>query len=149
MILVVFLALYGLEAKEAKAVRVTITVVFGNGSNCAGRGICSVTIDVSLRAAQSGSTTTQVIEGNAEVKGDKLYVTLSKGLSDMAINEKGVKSVSIQRPQHLSPDVAKQLGYNNLTILPSNYVMDGNTITFDVKGAPASSPVKGAPVGTK
>jgi len=149
MIVIVFLALYGLEAKEAKAIRVTITVVTGSGSNCAGRGICSITIDISLRAAPSGSTTTQVIDGTGEVKGNKLYVTLSKGLSDMAANEKGVKSVNIQRPQQLSKDLAKQLGFNELMILPSNYVMDGNTFVFDVKGSSAPSPVKSAGTSTK
>jgi hypothetical protein len=144
MILVAFLAIYFLEAKEAQAFRVTITVVIGNGSNCAGRGICSVTIDLSLRSASSGGSTAQVIEGNAEVKGDKLYVTLSKGLGDMAANEKGVKSVSIKRPQRLSQDVAKQLGFSDLTILPSDYLLEGNSFVFDVKGSSVSNPVRGA-----
>ena len=149
MILVVFLAICGLEAQDAKAIRVTITVVTGSGSNCTGRGICSITIDVSLRAAPSGGTTSQVIDGNAEVKGDKLYLTLSKGLNDMTTNEKGVKSVTISRPQQLSQEVAKQLGFNSLTILPSNYVMDGNSVVFDVKGTSASNPVKGAASSTR
>ena len=148
MILIVFLAIYGLEAKEAKAIRVTITVVTGSGKDCSGRGICSITIDVSLRAAQSGGTTTQVIDGNAEVKGDKLYVTLSKGLSEMASNEKGIKTVSIKRPQHLSQEVAKQLGFNDLILLPSDYVMDGSSFVFDIKGS-SSNPVKGSGTSTK
>lgn len=149
MILVLFVGLYIFETKEAKAVRVTITVVIGKGNNCEGRGICSVTIDVSLRSASSVGTTTQVIDGTAEVKGDKLYVTLSKALGDMAANEKGVKSVSIRRPQQLSPDVAKQLGFNSLSILPSEYVVDGSTIVFDVKGTSASNPVKGTGTSTR
>jgi hypothetical protein len=149
MILVVFLAIYGLEVKEAQAVRVTITVVTGSGNNCSGRGICSITIDIYLRTAPSGGSTNQVLDGTAEVKGDKLYVTLSKGLGDMAANEKGVKSVSIKRPQRLNQDLAKQLGFNDLVVLPSDYVMDGNSFVFDVKGTSASNPVKGAATMTK
>lgn len=149
MILVVFLAIYSLETKEAQAVRVTITVVTGSGNNCSGRGICSVTIEVAFRTAPSGGSTTQVLEGTAEVKGDKLFVTLSKGLGDMAANEKGVKSVSIKRPQRLNQDIAKQLGYNELMILPSEYVMDGNSFAFDIKGTMASNPVKGVGTSTR
>jgi hypothetical protein len=148
MILVLFVGLYIFETKEAKAVKVTITVVTGKGGNCEGRGICSVSIEVSLRAAPTGGTT-EVIDGTAEVKGDKLYVTLSKGLSDKAVDEKGMKTVNIRRPQQLSPDVAKQLGFNSLSILPSDYVVDRNTIVFDIKGTSASNPVKGTGASTR
>ena len=148
MVLVVFLAIYGLEAKDAKAIRVTITVVTGSGSNCAGRGICSITIDISLRAMPSGGSTTEVIDGMAEVQGDKMSVTLSKPLSEMTANEKGVKSVSIKGTQRLSPDVAKQLGYSELAILPGDYVMNGNSITFKVRGSMSSGPAKGATKAT-
>lgn len=149
MILVVFLAIYGLETKEAQAVRVTITVVTGSGNNCSGRGICSITIDIAFRTAPSGGSTTQVIDGTAEVKGDKLYVTLSKGLSDMSANEKGMKIVSIKRPQKLSQEVAKQLGFNEMVILPSGYVLDGNSFAFDIKGITVSNPVKGVGTSTR
>lgn len=144
MILVVFLAIYGLETQQAKAIKVTITVVTGSGSNCAGRGICSITIDISLRAMPSGGSSIETIDGMAEVQGDKMSVTLSKALSDMATNEKGVKSVSIKGTQRLSPDVAKQLGYSELAILPGDYVMNGNSFTFMVRGSKASGPAKGA-----
>jgi hypothetical protein len=149
MILVVFLAIYGLETKEAQAVRVTIKVTTGSGSDCSGRGICNISIEIAFRTAPAGGSTTQVTDGTAEVKGDKLYVTLTKGLSDMAANERGVKSVSIKRPQRVNQDLAKQLGFNDLVILPSDYVMDGNSFVFDVKGSAASSPVKGAATMTK
>jgi hypothetical protein len=149
MVLVVFLAIYGLEVKEAQAVRVTIKVTTGSGNDCSGRGICNISIEIAFRTAPAGGSTTQVIDGSAEVKGDKLYLTLSKGLSDMAANEKGVKSVSIKRPQRLNQDVSKQLGFNDLVILPSDYVMDGNSFVFDVKTTPATSPVKGAATMTR
>ena len=149
MILVVFLALYGLEAKEAKAVKITVTIYFGDGSNCTGRGFCKLVIDVSLRSAPAGGNV-QVIDGTAEVKGDKLYVTLSKEVSEMAINEQGVKAWKVKTPQQLSQDVAKQLGYNNLMILPNSYACDRNTFVFDIKGTPSSKPVKGvSATGTK
>lgn len=149
MVLVVFLAIYGLETKEAQAVRVTIRVTTGSGSDCSGRGICNISIEIAFRTAPTGGSNGQTIDGTAEVKGDKLYVTLSKGLSDMAANEKGVKSVSIKRPQRVSQDVSKQLGLSDLVILPSDYVMDGNSFVFDVKATPATSPVKGAATMTK
>ena len=144
MVLVVFLAIFGLEAKEAKAVKVTITVVTGSGSSCSGRGICSITIDISFRAMPSGGSSTEVIEGTAEVQGDKMSVTLSKPLSEMTTNEKKVKSVSIKGTQRLSPDVAKQMGYSDLAILPGDYVMNGNGFNFMVRGSKTSGPAKGA-----
>jgi hypothetical protein len=147
MILVVFLAICILEAKEAKAITVRITVVTGSGKDCVGFGICSITIDI--RATLSGGNNTELSDGTAEVKGGKLYVALSKGLSDRAVNEKGVKSVTIISPQRLSQDVAKQLGFSDLTILPGNYLMNGNSFTFDVKGSSVSKPVKSAATNTK
>jgi hypothetical protein len=141
MILVAFLAINLIEAKEAKAVKVTVTIYFGDGSNCQGRGLCKVVIDISLRSAPAGGNV-QVIDGTAEVKGDKLYVTLAKEVGEMAINAKGVKVWSVKTPQQLSQDVAKQLGYNNLAILPNNYACDRNTFVFDIKGSPSTRPVK-------
>jgi hypothetical protein len=141
MILVAFMAISFLEAKEAKAVKITITIYFGDGSNCTGKGVCRVVIDVSLKSAPSGGNT-QVIDGTAEVKGDKLYVTLSKEISEMAIKEQGVKVWSVKTPQQLSQDVAKQLGYNNLMILPNSYACERNTFVFDIKGSPSSKPAK-------
>lgn len=149
MILVAFMALNLLEAKEAKAVKITITIYFGDGADCAGKGFCKLVIDVSLRSAPTGGNL-QVMDGTAEVKGDKLYVTLSKEISEMAINEQGVKVWSVKTPQQLSQDVARQLGYNNLMILPNKYACERNTFVFDVKGAPISKPVKGvSATGTK
>ena len=141
MILVAFMAINLIEAKEAKAVKITVTIYFGDGSNCQGRGLCKVVIDVSLRTAPTGGNV-QVIDGTAEVKGDKLYVTLTKEVGEMAINEKGIKAWSVKTPQQLSQDVAKQLGFNNLMILPNNYACDRNTFVFDIKGAPSTRPVR-------
>lgn len=142
MILVAIIALNLLEAKEAKAVKISITIYFGDGIDCRGKGICKLVIDVSLRSAPAGGNM-QVIDGTAEVKGDKLYVTLSREISEMAIKEQGVKVWSVKTPLQLSQDVAKQLGYNNLMILPNKYACDRNTFVFDIKGSSATKPVKG------
>jgi hypothetical protein len=141
MILIAFMALNLLEAKEAKAVKITVTIYFGDGLDCTGKGFCKLVIDVSLRSAPAGGNM-QVIDGTAEVKGDKLYVTLSKEISDMAIKEQGVKVWSVKTPQQLSQAVAKQLGYNNLMILPNSYACERNTFVFDIKGSPSSKPTK-------
>ncbi len=149
MILVAFIAINLLEAKEAEAAKITITIYFGDGMDCTGRGFCKLVIDVSLRSAPSGGNV-QVIDGTAEVKGDKLYVTLAKEVNEMATNAQGVKAWKVKTPQQLSHEVAKQLGYSNLMILPNSYACERNTFVFDIKGTPSSKPVRGVrATGTK
>lgn len=123
---------------EASAIGISIKVEFGKRNaegNCGpGRGICSVTIGGSLRTApgQSG-TDVEVVDGTAELKSGKLFVTLQKPMNEKAKNEKGTYSVTFTKTVLIDPSIAKELGAPGLMLVPGTYEMNGNTFVFSVK----------------
>lgn len=141
VIFAMVLMVVALNSFDSKAFTISIKVELGKRNaegNCGpGRGICSITIGGSLNSTvgTSGSAGTgiEVVEGNAELKADKLYVTIPKGISENGKNERGSYSVSINKNMTIDQAVAKQLGVASLTVLPGNYELRGNTFVFDVK----------------
>jgi uncharacterized low-complexity protein len=138
---VLFLALviaFALSSFETKAIGITIKVEFGKRNaegNCGpGKGICSVTIGGTLRAApgQSGADV-EVVDGTAELKNGKLYVTVPKAINEKAKSERGTYSVTIDKTVLVDPSVAKELGAPGLMLVPGTYEMSGNTFVFNVK----------------
>ncbi len=113
---------------SAQAIGISLKIDFGKRNaegNCGpGRGICSITLGATLRAAQGENF--QVVEADAELKGDKLFIKLPKGINEKGINEKGVYSVNIQKNQPVDQDVAKKLGTTELSIVPGSYEVKNN-----------------------
>lgn len=126
--------------QEVKAIGITIKVEFGKHTadgNCGpGRGICSITIGGSLRTVQGGTkpgTDLEILDGTAELKEGKLYVTVQKAMNEKAKNERGAVSVTLDKAILVDPAVAKQLGAPGLTLVPGTYELNGNTFVFNVK----------------
>ena len=140
---VLFLALmiaFVLGSFETQAIGITIKVEFGKHNaegNCGpGRGICSVTIGGTLRTApeqSGGSIDAEVVDGTAEIKNGKLYVTVQKAINEKARSDKGTYSVTIDKAVLVDPAVAKNLGAPGLMLVPGTYEMNGNTFVFNVK----------------
>jgi hypothetical protein len=120
---------------SAQAIGISLKIDFGKRNaegNCGpGRGICSITLGATLRAAQGENF--QVVEADAELKGDKLFIKLPKGINEKGINEKGVYSVNIQKNQPVDQDVAKKLGTTELSIVPGSYEVKNNLLVLSVK----------------
>lgn len=139
---VLFFALFTVLAffnQEVKAIGITIKVELGKRTpegNCGpGRGICSVTIGGTLRTVQGAKpgTDLEILDGTAELKDGKLYLTILKPMNEKAKNEKGTVSVTLDKPVLVDPTVAKQLGSPGLILVPGTYELSGNTFVFNVK----------------
>ncbi|MBC8006099.1 MAG: hypothetical protein H7X84_11540 [Verrucomicrobia bacterium] len=135
---------FGISSLDAQAIGITLKIEFGKHTpegNCGpGRGICSITIGGSLRSVPdvNAGTDVQVVQGTAELKDGKLYVTTSKGIQENGKNERGayefaIKENGIRKSITIDPTVAKELGVSSLTIASGNYQFNGNTIVFNVK----------------
>ena len=140
---VVFLLVFAAGSFDVKALGISIKIELGKRNpegNCGpGRGICSITIGGSLRSAPGTGTDVEVIDGTAEMKDGKLYVTVNKGINEKGKTEQGAYELVINRgiksPLIIDPAVAKELGLTDKSVSPGKYVFNGNTIVFDtVKG---------------
>lgn len=123
-----------LVSGSAGAIGITLKIDFGKRNaegNCGpGKGICSITLGGSLRSAQGD--TFEVVEAEAEIRGDKLFVRLPKGINEKGKNEKGVYSVNILKNMTVDQDVAKKLGVTSLVVAPGTYDLKGNSFVFNV-----------------
>lgn len=144
---VVFLLAFAANSFDAKAIGISIKIEFGKHTpegNCGpGRGICSITIGGSLRTNPgnpTGGTDVEVLEGTAELKDGKLYITASKGINEKGKNERGafefaIKEQGVKSSLIIDPSVLKELGVQSLKVAPGNYTFKGNSIVFNtVKG---------------
>lgn len=131
--------LFSVGNQKVNAIGITIKVELGKRNaegNCGpGRGICSITIGGSLRTAQGvkPGTDVELVDGTAELKAGKLYVTLQKPINEKAKNERGTISVTFDKTGLIDPSVAKELGAPGLMIAPGTYELNGNSFVFNVK----------------
>ena len=133
---ILLVAMMGFSAQQASAIGISIKIEFGKHNaegNCGpGRGVCSITIGGSLSMATPTDPNIQVVEGTAELKDGKLYVSIPKGINEKGKSERGTYSVVIQKNMTVDTGVAKQLGVGSLVISPGNYELKGNTFVFNV-----------------
>lgn len=119
---------------DAKAIGITLTINFGKKTSegdCAGRGLCSIVISASLRAAKPGSNS-QVIEGEAEVKGDYLNIKLNEKIKEQGMNEKGQYIVPITSDFAIKENGIKKMGYKTLTFATGEVESDGKNIRIKI-----------------
>lgn len=127
-------AVLSLVSANASAIGISLKIDFGKRNaegNCGpGKGICSITIGASLRAAQG--ETYQVTEADAEIRGDKLFINLPKGINEKGKNEKGSYTLNLEKKMPVDAEVAKKLGVSALTVLPGSYEIKGNMLVLNV-----------------
>ena len=143
--LLVFAIVFATNSFDAKSMNIIIKVRFGirSGGECnPGFGVCSIYIGPNLSAAlsgQNGETDMEVINGTAELKDGKLFITAQKSVSEKGKNERGVSEIAIKENGvksglTIDPAVLKELGVQSMVIAPGNYSFNGNTIVFNVVG---------------
>lgn len=127
---------------EAKAIGIKVTITFGRGTDCNGRGICSISIGGTLSMYRPAKNQ-QIIEGDAEIKGDYLIVKLKSMPSQNAMSESGASNgkemkgkamyeFPITKGFRLSEDVSKKLGFNEISLVDGNYTLDGKVLKFKI-----------------
>ena len=149
VVFVLLLALISANSTDAKAMGVIIKIGRGVawGEDCRpGNGICFIIILTrtasNIGTARSGAgTDVELIDGTAELKDGKLYVTTSKPISDQARNDRGsfeiaVKENAAKQSLVIDPAVAKELGVESLVADPGTYSFQGNTIVFNTVKSP-------------
>jgi len=78
-----------------------------------------------------------MIDGTAELKDGKLYITASKPMSEKARNERGtyeiaIKEQGVKSSMVIDPAVIKELGVESLVVAPGNYEFKGNTLALKI-----------------
>ena len=149
IVLVILLFLIMVNTIESKAIGIIVKIGRGIafGDDCRpGNGICFIII-ITRTSSNSGlartaaGTDIELIDGTAELKDGKLYITTSKSISNEAKNERGkfeiaIKENGVKNPVTIDPSVAKELGMESLVVAPGNYSFNGNTITFNTIKSP-------------
>lgn len=137
------LTLVASNSIETKAIGVVIKIGRGIATwgDCRpGNGICFIVI---LTRSNAGLSTSEIasdiemIDGTAELKEGKLYITPSKPISEKARNERGtyeiaIKEQGVKSSVVIDPAVAKELGVESLVVAPGNYEFKGNTLALKI-----------------
>jgi len=148
----VFLLVFAGNSFDSKAIGISIKFEFGKHNaegNCGpGRGICSVTIGGSLLTAP-GSNGVQVLDAQAELKGDQLLVKFSKPIDEKGINERGMYSFVLDKPFTLDAATTKALGVSSVVLLPGKYTIQGNSFSYKVKVVSPRDSASGLPTGKR
>lgn len=141
------LALIFISANIENAKAVGIVIKIGRGistwNDCLpGNGICFVVIltrsntSSNLDRAEAG-TGIEMIDGTAELKDGKLFVTALKQPSEKARNQQGkfefaIKEQGVKSQVIIDPAVAKELGVENMAVAPGKYEFNGNTVALRI-----------------
>jgi hypothetical protein len=155
---VLMLALITANLKSANAIGVIIKYGLGiarNNDCVPGNGICFIIIitrtvsNTGLARSEAGSDI-ELVDGTAELKDGKLFITASQQLSEKARNKQGkfefaIKEQGVKSQMVIDPAVAKELGVESLAIAPGKYEFNGNTLVLSVKSPrdPASGQASG------
>lgn len=111
------------ETFSKKRIEISVTIYFGRGANCAGRGICKITIGGSLRAANpspietgKATTTFEIVDGKLRASFDKTSMRLQT-----MCDQFGDGTFAVAQDTPLPSDVAAKLGVRGYLIKAGKY----------------------------
>jgi hypothetical protein len=134
---------------EAKIVRGSFDIEFGKSDGKGGCvyvpfSICSITISLRTKG-NSGNADTEIIDFSGEVMNNKLVINLSKEINGKEKNSRGTYAYILSKQMDLDADLAKELGFEKLSIAPGNYEFSGKTLSLKIVSPrdPASGQASG------
>lgn len=121
---------------EAKLVRGNFEIVFGTGDGKGGCvyvpfSICSITISLSTKG-NSGNSDSEIMDFSGEVRNNILLISLPKEISGKDNNSPGTYAFNISKQMDLDADLARELGFEKLSIAPGNYKFSGKTLSLKI-----------------
>lgn len=134
VLLVLFSLIFGLKS-EAKPAKFSIKINWGSLEkgvcNPSEFGICSIII--SLRTVgTSGATDSEVYDVQGEIANNMLIINLPKGINEKGKNARGQYAFTVPKEMVLEQGLAKELGFEKLSIAPGNYEFKGNVLALKI-----------------
>lgn len=136
LVLIFVFALAFTLKSEAKAVHGSFFIKFGIGDGNDGCvyvpfSVCSIGFSLTAMA-DSGDSGSQIMNFSGEVRNNMLVINLSKEISGKGNNSPGTYTFKVLRQIDLDADVAKELGFEKLSIATGNYEFTGRTISLKI-----------------
>jgi len=135
VLLVAFTLVFALKS-EAKLVNGSFEIVFGTGDGKGGCvyvpfSVCSITISLSTKGNFVNSDS-EIMDFSGEVRNNMLVINLPKEISGKDKNSGGTYAFTVSKQIELDKNLAKELGFEKLSIAPGNYKFSGKTLSLNI-----------------
>jgi hypothetical protein len=132
LLIVVFTMTFVLKS-EAKPVRFFVDIEWGISD---GKGGCEAKIfrfcSLTIGLRSKGNSDFGTMESSGEVRNNMLVINLPKEIRGEGNNSPGTYTYTLSKQMDLDADLAKELGFEKLSIAPGNYAFSGNTISLKI-----------------
>lgn len=131
LVLVFVLVLAFALKSEAKTLRLFVDIKWGisdgkGGCEAKVFRFCSMTIG--LRSKGNSET----MESSGEIRNNMLVINLPKEIRGEENNSPGTYAYTLTKQMDLDADLAKELGFEKLSVAPGNYEFSGKTISLKI-----------------
>ena len=122
VLLVLFALIFGLKS-EAKPIKFSIKINWGSLEkgvcNPSEFGICSIIISLRTVGTSVG-TDSEVYDVQGEIANNMLIINLPKGINEKGKNARGQYAFTVPKEMVLEQGLAKELGFEKLSIAAGN-----------------------------
>lgn len=132
MLFVVFALAFTLKL-EAKTVRFFVDIEWGiadGKGGCVSKPFRFCSMTIGLRS--KGNSDSEMMDSSGEVRNNMLVINLPKEIRGEGNNSPGTYAYTLSKQMDLDDDLAKELGFEKLSIAPGNYEFSGKTILLSI-----------------